>query len=183
MLWTGTDWTVIAAQAGGVAAVLYGGYKWIAKKDPKLVKTVEEDITHSLPHGVAAVIDDAGKLVRGLVESPWFAGAAATGKVELHHITSKLLDSHLSAEIAKTLAAAGKTWSDMSETEKGALITTVQAGLSKLGVTVTSKQVTDAVSAVEEGIAAVQPAMAHAAQLAADITQPQGATEAAAKAK
>ncbi|WDL96963.1 hypothetical protein [Alicyclobacillus sp. ALC3] len=171
MIWNGTDWTVVVSVGAALVAKIAHDRQWLQKKDPQLAQEIQK-AEESLPHGIGVALDDAGKLVRGLVESPWFASEAATGKVELHHITNKLLQSHLDGEIAKVLAASGKAWGDMSETEKGTLITTVQAGLQKLGVTVTSSQVTAAVNAVEEGIAAVQPAMQNAAKLAASITQP-----------
>ncbi|WDL98112.1 hypothetical protein [Alicyclobacillus sp. ALC3] len=171
-MWNGTDWTVVASVGAALVAKVAADWKWLRKKEPKLAQDAATLVADKVPHGIGVALDDAGKLVRGLIESPWFASEVATGKVELHHITDKLLQSTLAQEIAKVLAASGKSWTDMSETEKGALITTVQAGLHKVGITVTSAQVTAVVQVVEDGIAAVQPVMASAAKLAETITLP-----------
>ncbi|WDL97785.1 hypothetical protein [Alicyclobacillus sp. ALC3] len=172
MIWNGTDWTVVASVAAALVAKIAHDRKWFAKRFPQISQGVTK-VEESLPHGIGVALDDAGKLVRGLVESPWFAGAAATGKVELHHITDQLLQSTLAQEIAKVLAASGKSWTDMSEIEKGTLLTTVQAALAKIGISVTSAQITAAVTPVMDAINAVAPAMQDAAQRAAAITQSQ----------
>lgn len=172
MVFNGTDWTVVASVGAALLTKIVADAKWLRKKDPKIITQVATLVADRLPHGVGVALDDAGKLVRGLVESPWFASAAATGKVELHHITDKLLQSTLAQEIAKVLAASGKSWTDMSEIEKGTLLTTVQAGMARVGVQVTSAQITAAITPVVDAINAVAPAMQDAADRAAAITQP-----------
>lgn len=167
MIWTGADWTTVVTGAGVVLAVLSGGAKlWrkVEKADPAL--------THELPHKVVEIADDVAKFVEGIAKSPLFAAEAAKGKVEVQHVVDKLASTTLAQEIAKVLAAAGKKWADMSEIEKGTLLTTVQAALAKVGVRVTSAQIAAAVPAVEIGIQTLAPIMTEAAERAAAIVQP-----------
>ena len=157
MLLTGAEWTTIVSDAAVAVVVLGGAWKLLKKVDPKLAQ--------ELPKGVQTVLTD----IEDLGKSPWFATEAAAGKVELKHIESKLLHTTLASEIAKALAAAGTTWANMSEIERGTLITEVQAVLAHIGVTVTAAQIVADISAVEQGIAAVAPEMQAAADRAAAI--------------
>jgi hypothetical protein len=156
MLFTGSEWTTIVSDAS-VVVVLGTAWRLLKKADPKLAS--------ELPKGVQTVLTD----IEDIGKSPWFATEAAAGKVELKHIEDKLLHTTLAGEIAKTLAAARVTWVDMSEIEKGTLITEVQAALAQIGVQVTPAQITADIAEVERQIATVAPEMQAAADRAAAI--------------
>lgn len=176
------DWQTLLWVAIGSATTI--GTIWVRLKkiDPKLPQQVQ-DIVDKLPAGIQKavevgknIVDDGAKLLSDLFKSPWFAGEAAKGKIEIKDIEDKLLKSHLGQAIATVLAGAGKTWASMSEIEKSTLITQVQAGLKAVGVDVTTAQITGAITPVEAAIAAAMPIMKDAEKRNAEITASATAT-------
>lgn len=149
MLWTGQDWTIVIAVAVALAARYLTDWKWLKKHDPKLIK--------ELPKGLATVADDAGHIISGLLKSPWFASEAATGKVEVRHITDKLLSSHLAAAAADAIASFGKDFGDMTEGEKGTAIEMVQAALKAFGQDVPATQAVTSLHQADVRKAKLQP--------------------------
>lgn len=151
-MWNGIDWTVVSTGVGVAAAVLAGGsklWKTVEKDDPGLIK--------SLPHDFVTVADDAAHWIGGLAKSPWFASEAATGKIELHHITDKLLSAHLGTAAADAIASFGKDFGAMTEGEKGTAIEMVQSALKAFGQTVTAPQSIDALNKADARKATLTP--------------------------
>lgn len=152
MLWTGTDWTVVSAQAGGVIAVLYAGYKWVDKHFPTQTKQVEQDIEHSLPHGFATLVEDGAKFMEHVIASPLFAGLAAKGKVEAAHIVKQATQTAVGSEVKTVLLGAGKLYSQMTDTEKVKAESALRLVLNAAGINLTDTQIKAAFDDTEQAI-------------------------------
>ena len=163
-----------------LGVIKYGDKAWKAFKqaDP----TLANEIQHSIPQDVVKVGDTLIHDLESLAKEPWLAGSVAAGKLEVHHIRDAALKFALGGEIGKALAAAGKSWSGMSEIEKGTLLDNVKAAMAKLGFTVNIADITAAVSGVQSGIKALEPAMQDAAAKAAALQQSTAPVPAAADA-
>jgi hypothetical protein len=148
-MFNATDWTVVASQAGGyiltAATVIYSVYKFVKKEDPKLVTDIEKKI----PHGVLTVAEDAVKLVENLVKSPWFASAAAAGKLEAHHVLGQLDQLKAVSSAQTVLMQLGKSYDSLSVEEKVKAQSVLKLALLKLGIQLSDKQIADIFAQVD----------------------------------
>ncbi|HET9791314.1 MAG TPA: hypothetical protein VFR08_08430 [Candidatus Angelobacter sp.] len=154
-MFTGAEWTTISTGAGTVVILLAAGYKWLRKEadaHPQLASEIEKKI----PHGVLTVIEDAGKFIEGLAESPFFAGAAAKGKLEAQHVLGKFADSEAARIAAQVLQAFGRGYSGLSKNEQDAAVIMARTELSKLGLQVTDVQIENALTDAENTVSALQ---------------------------
>jgi len=136
MIFTGTDWTTVVTGAGVVIAVLGGGVKlWrkVEKDNPGLIKAI--------PSKVVTVVDDAAKFVEHIVTSPLFAGLAAKGKVEAHHVLDKLTQTTAVSEAKTVLLAIGKVYDALTDAEKLKAEVTLKLALSGIGINMADKQI------------------------------------------
>lgn len=152
MFWTGTDWTVVASQAAGVAAVLYAGYKWLDKRFPKQVNAVEKAAAKILPGAVVTGVEDAAKLVENLVKSPWFAPIAAKSELEAHHIIGKLEHTTAVSEAKTILLGIGKAYAALTDQEKVKAEVTLRLVLNQLGIDMVDKQIQSVFSEAQKAI-------------------------------
>lgn len=180
-MWNQIDWTVVGSQIAGVAVLLAAGWKWLKSHDPKLVSEI--------PAGVEHVVDGVAHEIEDLAKTPWFASVAATGKLEIKHVTDKLLVSHLGQAASQAVASFGltaaKTLAALTEGEKGTAIEMVQTALSAVGQKVTPAQALTALQVADSAIqslASVAQAATARSQALSQSVAPTPAPDAAASA-
>lgn len=165
-MWNQIDWTVVGSQIAGVAVLLAAGWKWLKSHDPKLVSEI--------PVGVEHVVDGVAHEIEDLAKTPWFASVAATGKLEIKHVTDKLLVSHLGTAASQALASFGKVLGSMTESEKGTAVEMVQSALTVVGQKVTPAQALTALqvadSAIQSLASVAQAATARSQALSQSVT-------------
>lgn len=148
MIWTGTDWTVVASVAAGIGVKMVADWKWVKKHEPQIVK--------ELPHGAVTIADDIAHVIGGLAKTPFFASLAAKGKLEVHHIESKLVDSELAKVAAQTLQAFGNDYASLSANQKSAAVIIARDAFSALHVTVTDAQIESALTLASQAVKDIQ---------------------------
>lgn len=168
MIFSGADWTTVISEGAGVLVIVGTTWKWLKKHDPKLIKDI--------PHDFVTVADDAAHWIAGIAKSPWFASEAATGKIELHHITDKLLSAHVGTASADAIASFGKDFASMTEGEKGTAIEMVQAALKAFGQTVTAPQSIDALNKADARKAVLTPTANAATERSLALSAPKEQT-------
>jgi len=151
-MWTGTDWTVVASQAAGVVVLIVSAYKWADKHFQKELQAVEKDI----PAGIKTVVEDATKFVEHIVTSPFFAGLAAKGKVEAHHVLDKLTQTTAVSEAKTVLLAIGKVYDALTDAEKLKAEVTLKLALSGIGINMADKQIQAVFAEAQQAIDAAR---------------------------
>jgi predicted nucleic acid-binding protein len=156
MIFNGTDWTVIGTQAGGVVAVLYGGYRFFAKRFPKATQAVEQDLAKKLPHGVVTVAEDAFKFVEHIAESPFFAGKVAEGELKAKHVLDELTQTKAVSEAKTVLLGIGKVYASLTDAEKLKAEITLKLALSGIGIAMTDTQIAAVFAEAQKAIESIQ---------------------------
>lgn len=141
--------------AGFVATALTLGtvvWKFAKKVDPNIVKQLPQDVVHTG--------EEIGAFFANLAKSPLFAGIAAKGKIEAHHVVSKLEDTELAKVAIKGVSAFSKALNvvldDMTATQKTDLVEFVKAELAKVKVNVSDAQIVDALKGAQGALNAVE---------------------------
>lgn len=151
MLWNQLDWTTISTGVGVVAAIgVWGEKRWTALKkvDPSLIKDI--------PRGVVNIADDIAHVIGGLAKTPFFASLAAKGKLEVHHVEAKLVDSELAKVAAQTLQSFGNDYANLSANQKSAAVIIARDAFSALHVTVTDAQIESALTLASQAVKDIQ---------------------------
>lgn len=148
MMWTGTDWTVVVSVAAGIGAKVLVDLKWVKKHEPQILK--------ELPKGVVAVGEDIAHVLGGLAKTPFFAGLAAKGKLEVNHVEAKLVDTELAKVAAQTLQAFGNDYASLTANQKSAAVIIARDAFSTLHVDVTDTQIENALNAASKVVKDIQ---------------------------
>jgi len=156
VIFSGTDWTVVGAQVLGAVGVVGGVVAYLKKRFPKEVQAVENTVAHDVPAIALQGVEDAAKFVEHIVASPLFAGIAAKGKVEAHHVLDKLTQTTAVSEAKTVLLAIGKVYDALSDTEKLKAEVTLKLALSGIGISMTDKQIQGVFAEAQKAIDAAR---------------------------
>ncbi|KPV42035.1 hypothetical protein [Alicyclobacillus ferrooxydans] len=147
-MWNQLDWTTVSTGVGVVLAVgVWGEKRWTAikKADPQLVK--------ELPKAVVRAADGVGSFFVNVAKMPMFAGLAAKGELQAHHIEQHLMDTHLALAAAKAVgvfnSALNVTVDKLSATQRTDIIEFVRSELKKVGVDKTDAEIVQALKAAQ----------------------------------
>ncbi|QQE80947.1 hypothetical protein [Alicyclobacillus sp. SO9] len=118
-----------------VVAVLGGSYG--------LHKHFFSKLKSDLP-GVMKIGGDIVKAGEDILGVPGMEGVKAAMGVEVHHVENELQHSQILQTVGSVLHAFGKDVSQLSQNEKGGIVTLASSELQKLGISVDAKTITHA---------------------------------------
>ncbi len=161
MLFTGSEWTTIVSDVVVGAVLLSTMWKWLKSHDPKLANEV--------PAGIKKDLNAVEQIGLDLAKSPWFASAAAAGKIETKHILDALNHQHLMTLASQAVAATEKPFAELSQIEQGTMISEIQVDLKAFRADFTASDIAKAIVQVEKDVQTLLPNMEKAKELSQAI--------------
>jgi len=152
----------ITAEAVTFASGLIGSAVWGVPVLRKLTKRVEPFLAKEAPV-IAHEANAALSFVAHLAETPWFAGVAAKGKVEAHHVIGQLEKSELARVSAQAVGAFTKSLGvvvfGLSATQKIDLSEYIRSQLHNVGVKVSDQQIVASVREAQSALERIEQAV------------------------
>jgi len=147
-MWTGTDWTVVGTQVLGAVGIVSAVVAYLKKRFPKEAQAVENAVAHDVPAIALQGAKGLASIFVNLAKMPMFAGLAAKGELQAHHIESHLMDTHLALAAANAVgvfnSALDVKVDNLSPTQKTDIVEFVKSELQKVGITKTNAEIVQA---------------------------------------
>lgn len=138
--------------AAGSAILTIGGLIPVLKRyAPKVGQEIKKDAP-VIAHEANAALE----FVKHLAESPVFAGIAAKGKIEAHHVVSELEKSTVAKVASQVVQTFGRAYSDLTPNEKSAALIMARDVFKGAGMTVTDAQIEKALADVDKAVQELQ---------------------------
>ena len=142
-----TQWIQLVAPFVSVGLGLVFGGKWVKTKLPGIMSAVKADAP-TIIKDVETIGGDIGKFLG----APAFAALKAPMELHLHSLTSQLQKSQILQVASSALGAFQADLSNLSKNQTGTAVKFVETELSKIGVTLTTPEILDALKNAQAAI-------------------------------
>ena len=141
------QWIQLVAHFVSVALGLVFGGKWVKTKLPGLMSAVKADAP-TIVKDVETIGGDIGKVFGW----PGLAAVKAPFELQLHSLASELQKSKVLQVASSALGAFQTDLSGLSKNQTGTAVKFVESELGKIGITLTTPEILDALKSAQGAI-------------------------------